>query len=50
MEKITMSMRELSAQIAEELNAVYDQSKSLPGYDRRQLYSAEELIAKLSRQ
>ena len=34
---------------AEELNAVYDLSKAKPCYDWNQLYSAEELIAELSR-
>ena len=34
---------------AEELNAVYDQSKAVRGYDWNQLYSAEELITELSR-
>ena len=34
---------------AEELNAVYDLSKAKPCYDWNQLYSAQELIAELSR-
>ena len=34
---------------AEELNAVYDQSKAVLGYNWNQLYSAEELITELSR-
>lgn len=34
---------------AKELNAVYDQSKAVPGYNWNELYSAEELIAELSR-
>ncbi|MCH5340974.1 MAG: hypothetical protein J1E01_05885 [Acetatifactor sp.] len=32
-----------------ELNAVYDQSKAVPCYDWNELYSAEEMITKLTR-
>ncbi|MCH5339376.1 MAG: hypothetical protein J1E03_11385 [Acetatifactor sp.] len=34
---------------AKELNAVYDQSKAIPCYNWNELYSAEKLIAELSR-
>lgn len=34
---------------AKELNAVYDQSKAVPCYNWNELYSAEELIAELSK-